>query len=222
MELFDIGRMRALLPDADELLAFSLALTELAPQYGVNTPRRAAAFIAQTGHETGGYTRWVENTNYSAAGLAATWPKRFAKRGPAGTYMTGRDGKLLPNDAATALHRQPERIANVVYANRLGNGDVASGDGFRYRGRGLIQLTGKATYDEFAAHLGHEFMPTWLELPRGAAWSALWFWKTRGCNELADKWDVVGLTKRINGGTNGLSDRRARHAAAAIEFGVAV
>lgn len=168
--------------------------------YEITALPRLSAFLAQVGHESAGLSRTVENLNYSADGLRATWPKRF--------------------DAETARQyaRQPERIANLVYANRMGNGDVASGDGWRYRGRGALQVTGKANYAavvelllERKAHVP-DFVddPAALAEPRWAAFSAAALWRDRGLNDLADSGDFRGITVRINGGMNGWEDRRAR------------
>ena len=156
----------------------------------VGTPR-AAAFIAQVGHESGQLTRLVENLNYSADGLMKTWPSRF---------------DLV---RATACARKPEQIANVVYADRMGN--AGPGDGWKYRGRGLIQVTGKTNYAACGEALGLDLInqPELLERPQYAAMSAAWFWSTRGLNTLADQGEFMKITRRINGGLNGLADRQA-------------
>lgn len=183
---------------------FLVPLQDAMAAFEINTPVRIAAFLAQVGHESGHLRRLVENLNYSAEGLAATWPSRF--RGP--------DGK--PNARARQLHRQPEAIANAVYSNRMGNGDEASGDGWRYRGRGLIQLTGRSNYRACAAGIGLpvEDFPEFLENPEGAALSAAWFWSEHGLNRLADLGQFERITRKINGGTHGLSDRLALYNAA--------
>lgn len=132
----------------DVYMPFLQAMTR---QLQINTPRRMAAFLAQVGHESAGFTVLVENLNYSADGLAATWGSRFAQKNSAGQYLTVMDGgraRRLPNSDAQKLHRRPEAIANRVYSDRLGNGSEASGDGWRYRGRGLIQGTGKSNYQQ--------------------------------------------------------------------------
>jgi len=203
--------LRRMFPTGRDLDSFAIVLSRAAPLYGVTTPARLAAFLAQTGHESAGYARWVENLNYSAKGLVAIWPRRFRDPRP-GESTTARvfaDG--LRNAAAYA--RQPEAIANAAYADRMGNGPEASGDGWRFRGRGLIQLTGRDNYQRCATALGRpiESMPAWLEAPEGAAVSALWWWSAHGCNEIADAGDVEALTKRINGGLHGLEERRALH-----------
>jgi putative chitinase len=156
-------------------------------------PRRAAAFLAQTAHESGGFNFVKENLNYSAKGLMTTFKKYFPTE-----------------DLAKQYERQPQKIANRVYANRMNNGDEASGDGYRFCGRGLIQLTGRANYTKFAEDLGISIEETvaYLETPAGAVSSAGWFWDMNGLNKFCDNEDFVTLTKRINGGTIGLEDRK--------------
>jgi putative chitinase len=157
--------------------------------------QRAAAFLAQTAHESGGFNFVKENLNYGAKGLMGTFKKYFP-------------------DEATALRyeRKPEMIANRVYANRMGNGPEESGDGYRFCGRGLIQLTGRNNYERFAADLGIsiEECVAYMETPEGACASAGWFWDNNNLNQYCDSGDFVTLTKRINGGTIGLEDRQ-RH-----------
>lgn len=155
--------------------------------------KRICAFLAQTAHESGGFTATKENLNYSAKGLVGTFKKYF------------------PNEEiAKQYERKPEKIANRVYANRMKNGDEASGDGFKFRGRGLIQLTGRDNYTRFASSLGKSLDETvqYLETAEGAVVSAGWFWDTNKLNIYCDKDDFIGLTKRINGGTIGLADRK--------------
>jgi len=173
------------------------AINEAASRFAISTPARMAAFIAQTAHESGGFKRLVENLNYSAEGLSRTWPARY--RGP--------DGR--PNETALRLHRNPRAIANHCYANRMGNGDAASGDGWRYRGRGLIQLTGRDNYARCAAATGLWLIeqPELLEEQSAAALAAGWFWEANGLNALADAAAFASITKRINGGLNGHDDR---------------
>jgi putative chitinase len=168
------------------------AFDQLLPDYEINTPKRIAAFIAQCAHESGGFRFLKENLNYKAESLMKTFPKYFSDR-----------------DTANAYAKQPVKIANRVYANRMGNGDEASGDGYRYCGRGLIQLTGKTNYDWFAASL--EISATeaseYLETFEGAAQSACWFWESNNLNVEADAGDIKKMTKKINGGYIGLDDR---------------
>jgi len=167
-------------------------------QFQINNPERIAMFMAQVGHESGGLTQIQENLNYRADRLPVVFPRYF------------RD--VNPN----AYARNPEKIANRVYANRMGNGPESSGDGYRYRGRGLIQLTGHDNYARFANDMGMsiEEAVEYLSTPEGAAMSAAWFWSKNGLNEIADRGDVVAATKRINGGTIGLADRQAHYSEA--------
>ena len=165
------------------------SLQQVAEQRQITTPRRIAAFLSQVGHECAGFTVLVENLNYSAGGLAATWGSRFAEKNAAGAYITVTEGgrsRRVPNSDAQKLHRKPEAIANRVYSNRLGNGDEASGDGWRYRGRGLIQMTGKSNYQQCSLGLfGDERLlitPQLLEQWRWAVESAGWYWSSRNLN----------------------------------------
>lgn len=156
-------------------------------------PARLAGFLSQTAHESGGFNFIKENLNYSKEGLRKIF------------------GKYFPNDEiAAAYARQPEKIANRVYANRMGNGPEESGDGYRFCGRGLIQLTGRQNYTKLAADLGISVEETaiYLETPNGAVSSAGWFWDNNNLNQYCDKNDFITLTKRINGGTIGLADRQ--------------
>jgi len=158
-----------------------------------NTNERLAGFLAQVGHESGGFNAVKENLNYGAKGLRTTF------------------GKYFPTDElAKQYERQPEKIANRVYASRMGNGPESSGDGWRYCGRGLIQLTGKDNYTRFAAALeiSIEECVAYMETPEGACSSAGWFWDNNRLNSYCDRGDFIGLTKRINGGTIGLADRQ--------------
>lgn len=156
-------------------------------------PARLAGFLAQTAHESGGFTAVKENLNYSAKGLMGIFKKYFPTE-----------------ELAKQYERKPEKIANRVYANRMNNGDEASGDGYRFCGRGLIQLTGRANYTKFAEDLGMSIEDTikYLETPNGAVASAGWFWDNNNLNQYCDSGDFVMLTKRINGGTIGLADRQ--------------
>ena len=175
----------------DVVAALVSSLDTLAEKYGLSSPLRLAHFLAQTAHESGGFRLIEENLNYSADGLMKIFPKYFKDKDP------------------QAYHRQPEKIANVVYASRMGNGDTASGEGYKFRGRGLIQLTGKNNYSALANDLGVSIDETvaYLATPEGAVESAAWFWNKNGLNALADKDDVTAVTKKINGGTIGLEDR---------------
>ena len=168
------------------------ALDQLLDDYGIDTPLRVAHFVAQCAHESGNFVFIKENLNYKAASLQKTFAKYFPTAELAAQYAN-----------------RPERIANRVYANRMGNGDEASGDGWRYCGRGLIQLTGKDNYTFFAGSLGitveeaSEFLATF----EGAAQSACWFWESNNLNVEADAGDIKKMTRKINGGYIGLEDR---------------
>jgi putative chitinase len=190
-------------------------------RFGIETERQVAAWLAQTAHESGGYTMLVENLNYRAATMAACWPARFGVKNPDGTWAKDAKGARVPNKFALALERKPEMIANVVYANRMANGPTESGDGWRYRGRGLKQLTGKDNYTRCGKGLGIDLVasPDLLTTPQYAALSAAWFWATNKCGPIADADDFVGLTKKINGGTIGLEDRQRRYKAVLASVG---
>jgi putative chitinase len=183
------------------------ALNKLLPDYGIDTPQRVAAFLAQCAHESGGFTFLKENLNYRAASLRSLFKKYFSDDATA-NYYAG-----LPNKA--------EAIANRIYANRMGNGDEASGDGYRYCGRGLIQLTGRNNYDAFAESIETpvEEIPAYLETFEGAVQSACWFWETNNLNQFADTDDIKTMTKRINGGFIGLEDRVKHYEHAKHVFG---
>lgn len=190
------------------------AVVEACARFQINTPKRIAAFLAQTAHESGGYTMLEENLNYSAETMAVVWPNRFAEKGADGKYIK-ENGKNKPNKFALALHRKPEMIANVVYSNRMGNGTIESGEGWLYKGRGLKQLTGKDNYTRCSAALGVDIVakPELLLTPQYAALSAGWFWDSNRLGDFADRDDFVGMTKKINGGTIGLADRESRYKA---------
>jgi len=170
------------------------ALDAACERFGINTPLRKAHFYAQLHHESAGFTRLSEGLSYSADRLQKVWPNRF-------------------NAANSAKYaRNPEDLANYVYANRLGNGDEASGDGFRFRGRGYVQLTGRDNYRRCSQALyGDDRLllePELLEVPDGAAMAAGWYWDSRKINALADRDNIEAVTRAINGGTIGLAERR--------------
>lgn len=181
----------------DRAELFALPITAAAERFDIDTPARLARFVAQTAHESARFRRVVENLNYSAEGLASTWPGRYR----------GKDGK--PNDLARKLHRRPRDIANHTYAHRMGNGGPETQDGWKYRGRGLIQLTGRDNYAACGTALGEDFInhPERLEEPPWAALAAAWFWDANHLNSYADTGDDTGLTRRINGGTHGMRER---------------
>jgi putative chitinase len=180
------------------------AISEILPEYEITTPQRVAAFLAQCAHESGGFVFLKENLNYKAASLRRVFPKYF------------------PDDAIAAQYAgKGEMIANRVYANRMGNGPEESGDGFRYCGRGLIQLTGKNNYTFFAGSLDIpvEEASEYLQTFEGAVQSACFFWEQNKLNQWADAGDILTLTKRINGGTIGLEDRIKHYEHALHIFG---
>ena len=176
--------------------AWLAAVQSACAEFQINTPRQIAAFIAQTAHESAGYTRLTENLNYSAEALMRVWPKRFPTK-----------------TVADAFARKPELIANQVYSSRMGNGPVQSGDGWKFIGRGLKQLTGRDNYTRCGNALGFKLVdnPELLLRPVGASRSAGWFWRVNDCGPLADAGEFEKLTKRINGGLIGLEDRKARY-----------
>ena len=185
-------------------------LSQAAHRYQIDaTPRRLAAWLATIAHESARLTSVVENLNYSAQGLAQTWPSRYAD-------MAGQPTRL-----ALDIARIPPAIANLTYAGRLGNGSAGSGDGWRYRGRGLIQITGRANYAASGAELGLDLItkPEQLEQPYIAAMSSAEWWHRHGCNSLADTGDMAAVTRRVNGGMTGLDDRLKLYRAALAYLG---
>lgn len=174
-------------------------LVEAMKKFNIDSELRVSHSLSQFLHESGNFKFVSENLNYSASGLRGTFPKYF------------------PDDAtANAYARQPEKIANKVYASRMGNGDFASGDGWRFKGRGYVQCTGKNTYVAFGTFMAEDFTknPDLLATPKYASLSACWFFSKNGLNAIADKGatdDVVKqITLKINGGYNGLSDRQTK------------
>jgi len=170
-------------------------LNETFQKYDISTPARQASFIGQCQHESDNFRTLEENLHYSAPRLMAVWPSRFPSL-----------------DVAAQYANNPEKLANKIYSGRMGNGDEESGEGYAYRGRGLIQMTGKESYANCGSGLGMDFIgnPNWLVDPKYAALSAGWFWNKKGLNNLADAQDYETMTKRINGGLNGLDDRKAK------------
>jgi putative chitinase len=165
-------------------------LLDVFDKYSINTLNRQACFIGQCMHESVGFKLLEENLHYSSGALMRTWPSRFPDQ-----------------DTADKFANNPEKIANKVYGGRMGN--VEDGDGWKYHGRGLIQLTGKDNYANCGSGLGVDLLsnPDWVATPEYASLSAGWFWNKKGLNELADVMDIETMTKRINGGTLGLDDR---------------
>jgi putative chitinase len=192
-------QLAQLIPGNANIDKWHEAMAKLLPQYDINSKQRVAAFVAQCGHESGGFKFLKENLNYRAESLMRVWPKHFPDLVTANKYA-----------------HKPEMIANRAYANRMGNGDEASGDGAKFCGRGLIQLTGRANQQAFAASIKRDInlMPEFLTTIEGAVQSACWFWKENKLNQYADTGDILTMTKRINGGTLGLEERKTNYARA--------
>lgn len=184
---------------ANKAALFCPLLVDAMREFDIDTPNRRAMFLAQLAHESAELTRLEESLRYSPARIMEVFPRHVS---------SWRDAEMLS--------KSPERLASRVYGNRMGNGDETSGDGYRYRGRGLIQLTGRDNYRlaGSALHLPLVDKPDTLLQPEVAARSAAWFWFRHGCNQLADAGDFLSTTKRINGGTNGHAER-CRYLAAA-------
>ena len=193
--MLTLDQLKKMLPKNPYVADWHEALSQLLPDYDINTPQRIAAFVAQCAHESGGFMVLKENLNYRAATLRKIWPNHFKT-------------DAIANDYAQRLNKQMH-IANRAYANRMGNGDESSGDGWRFCGRGLIQLTGRNNYQAFADSLEMNIndVPEYLGTFEGAAQSACWFWESNNLNRFADRGDIKGLTKAINGGFIGLEDR---------------
>jgi putative chitinase len=185
-----------LFPKAQDPESWVESMNNVFPTYDINTPHRIAAFLAQCGHESGGWTVFEENLNYSAQGLNSIFKKYFPTLESAQPYA-----------------RKPQMIANKVYGGRMGNGPESSGDGWKYRGRGPIQLTGAANYKSFAQEMFDDWQnlydnPDWVTSDRDfALMSAIWFWNKNKLNVQADSGDIKLMTKKINGGYIGLEDR---------------
>lgn len=188
-----LEKLNEAFPDATEqdVIKYYEAFVRVFEEYEINTPTRQAAFIAQVAHESGQLRHVIENLNYSQQGLLRVFKKYFTPQ------------------LAAQYARKPEMIANRVYANRMGNGPEESGDGWMFRGRGLIQLTGRDNYTKFAEDMGMSLdeAVSYLETSDGAVESAAWFWDQRDLNRFADNEDIVTISKRVNGGTNGLQER---------------
>jgi putative chitinase len=201
-------QLKQLLPNNPYIDHWHHALSILLPDYEINTPQRMASFIAQCSHESNGFTALKENLNYKPASLRKLFGKYFPTDEIAQQYAS------KPN--------KQEAIANRIYASRMGNGDEASGDGYKFCGRGLIQLTGRDNYTFFAGSLGItvEEASEYLQTFEGAAQSACWFWETNNLNKVADVGDIIKMTKIINGGTIGLDDRIKHFEHALHVFGV--
>ena len=189
---FTKDKLAAIIPNNKEIDHWLEALSIILPKYQITTVPRVAAFLAQTAHESGNYKILKEGLNYRADRLRKVFPKYFPT-------------DILAEQYATKC----ADIANRVYANRMGNGNEASGDGFRFSGKGVIQITGKNNYVAFSKSIGMSLadVPDYLLTFKGAIDSACWFWNVNHLNECADKNDILTMTKRINGGTIGLTER---------------
>lgn len=186
--------LKKIFPDASTANCekFTPHLNAACAEYGIDTPLRVAGFLAQVGHESGQLNYVRENLNYKAESLMKYWKKYFPTIALAAQY-----------------EKNPSKIGSRVYADRMGNGNEASGDGYSFRGRGLIQITGKTNYTLCGKGIGKDLIadPAYLETDEGAARSAGWFWHSRNINAAADAKDIVKMTRLVNGGKNGLEDR---------------
>ena len=202
---FEEGHLAQMIPTNKSAAGkWFAAMEEILPKYNIDTPRRIAGFVAQCGHESGDFKRLEENLNYSAKSLRAVFGRYFGNP---------------PKRNADEYHRKPEMIANYVYMDEFRKykmGNTQEGDGWRFRGRGLKQLTGRENYTAFGKTVGMtaEEAAEYVATEKGAIESACWFWDNANCNKFADAGDIVGLSKRINGGTIGLEDRVRRWNAA--------
>ena len=193
------------------------AVNATCQEFEINTPQRMAAFLAQTSHESAGYTALKENLNYRASTLAACWPARFAVQEPdpnrPGKTRSKKDAKgaNIPTKLAESIAGKPDAIALLTYSNRMGNGPAETGEAAKFIGRGLKQLTGKDNYARCSRDLGADLVsnPDLLLEPLYAARSAGWFWKANSLSVFADKNDLEGMTKKINGGLIGYAKRKA-------------
>jgi putative chitinase len=192
---FTVEQLNQMVPGNPYIDHWHEAFCQILPDYDINTKQRVAAFIAQCAHESGGFKFIKENLNYKAASLCKVWPRYFNESN------------------ANQYAQQPEKIANRAYANRMGNGPEDSGDGWKFCGRGLIQLTGKDNYSRFADSTGQTLDEASEHLTtfEGCVQSAAWFWEANNLNQYADSGDILTMTKRINGGTLGLEDRKAHY-----------
>jgi putative chitinase len=184
-------QLKQLLPKNPYIDFWYHALEQALPDYDITTPQRIASFMAQCAHESGSFVFLKENLNYTASSLSRVWPR------------------LFPADIAAQYAHKPESIANRAYGGRMGNGPESSGDGWKFCGRGLIQLTGRSNYQAFADSIetNIEDLPEYLATFEGAVQSACWFWESNNLNKLADVGDIKKMTKVINGGYLGLEDR---------------
>lgn len=197
--IITLEQLKKLIPTNKDHAAWLPIINEYLAKYEINTPERIASFFAQSGHESGDLNRLTENLNYTAQRLCVVFPRYF------------------PNlSFAQGFHRKPELIANRVYNDALRSskiGNTQEGDGWRFRGRGIFQLTGRTNYGNFAkaADMTPEEAATYLECKQGAMHSACWFWQTRNLAAYADRGDIQGQSKAVNGGVHGLADRLSRY-----------
>jgi putative chitinase len=193
-----LAQLKQIVPGNPHIEHWHEALCEVLPDYDIDSPKRIAAFQAQCAHESGGFRAIKENLNYRPATLVTLFKKYF-------DLPTAEHYCSLPN--------KQEAIANKIYANRMGNGPEESGDGYRYCGRGLIQLTGKDNYTRYAQSTEQsvEEASEHLTTFEGCVQSAAWFWEANNLNQYADSGDILTMTKRINGGTIGLEDRKKHY-----------
>jgi putative chitinase len=207
------AQLKQVVPHCSDVEVWTNALNAAMARFDISTPQRMAAFVAQLAHESSEFRRLVESLNYSAARLMEVWPKRFPTL-----------------ERAQAYAHNEEKLGSFVYANRLGNGNEASRDGWQFRGRGLIQLTGRSNYRSVGAAIDRplESQPDLLLQPEVSALAAAQFWQSHHLNELADSnagddddEDFETITVRINGGTHGLKARKAYWAAAKSALGIA-
>lgn len=206
IDLIDAQLLKAAAPETpiQQLAQWADPLKLGCIKFGISGVRPIAALLAQAAHESGGFQKLSENLNYSAQRLAEVWPGRFA--------ISPHAAAKAPNILARQIQHNPELIANAVYASRMGNGPPESGDGWRYRGAGLFDLTGRNNQEAFGESIGMplEQVPAYLQTVNGAAMSACWFFRTHGLEDLAITAGCQDETKAINGGEIGLADRTAR------------
>jgi putative chitinase len=195
IDLIDVKLLQIAAPStsATELAGWVDQIKNACKKYNIDTVREVACFLAQSSHESGGFTRLTENLNYSAKRLTQVWPKRFPTLAIANQYA-----------------KNPQKLANNVYANRMGNGAPATGDGYRFRGQGLFQLTGRSNYTAFAKSIGMtvEKASEYIGTREGAAMSAAWYFDENGLDRLAATPGVEDETRAINGGLNGFPERK--------------
>jgi putative chitinase len=207
---FTKDQLQQIIPNNAHLDHWFEALDKILPDYEIDTPQRVAAFLAQCAHESGGFNAIQENLNYRPETLMKLFGSHFP-------------GGLAEAQQYCAQPNKQEVIANRIYADRMGNGPESSGDGWAFCGRGLIQLTGRANYTRFAQSIDTpvEQVTEFLQTFEGCVQSACWFWEANNLNQYADNGDILTMTKRINGGTLGLEDRKAHYQHALQVFGVA-